>query len=137
MQQNLKYYTKTLKFQFKLVNLHRVAFKKNLPNVTFIANTKIKPVDGLLNIKDKIQMIGIIPKLYASNIENIMAKSLAPLQCWEGLSDIMTMIIIEVIRLVKRSHRTDTAQKTGKFAPLAYCRNLALFSFSYAVQMEF
>lgn len=71
--------------------------------------------------------------LYAKNIANVVANSLKLSNCSGLLTANIKMIIVVVIKLVNKSHNIDTAQNIGKFAPLAYCRNRALFSFSYSI----
>lgn len=105
----------------------------HLPNPIFNVIIAIMPMVGLEKIKDKTQVIGIVQKLYAIKIPSTATKSVNLFQfsiC--AIANIKT-IIIPVNKLVNKSKTIDTAQKIGKFTPLAYCKKRAFEAFSYSM----
>lgn len=99
--------------------------------IIFPIDSTFIPVDGFEKISDKMQMIGIIAKLYKNKIRKTMDNSFG-LFHWSWWPKISMKIIMHiVIVFVNKSHRIEAPQKIGNFTPLMYCMNFALHSFSY------
>lgn len=87
--------------------------------------TTFMPVAGFENVNEYMQMNGKIPTLYVKIVAKTIANSDGVLYSLCCPIASIVMIIVVVIKVVNKSHKMETNQKIGNFAPLAYCMNRA------------
>lgn len=119
-------------FMIRFILIHSCCAQYSiLPTIMLKIVTTFTPVAGFENIIEKMQITGIMAKLYKNNSRNMMVNSLGLFHpsCWPIANIMMITKMVKVF--VKMSHIIDDAQKIGKFTPLTYCKNRALHSFSY------